>query len=238
MSSPSPDDPERAAFLDAAAQIGAAFDSLTPDFFAEPWPDWFTEIVSRFCGVFMPQLRLDDFQNNPVEFFGRATALQLEMTKILTGLDWSKYFEQGDAERLAELSPALIEAERANIKEIQARAMDLSVDQSLTFLGAQGKSVENEGSTKALMRCETSITLKVCYFLMSNRRVVENREVATVGELFGRFYEWIGKGDAVAETFYKTNTNVHASMKAQFQKICSECGVRLSTRGRPRANLD
>ena len=237
MSSPSGNKRELAAFLAAANRIAGSSDE-SGLLFAKRWPDWFEKVLLRLAGVLLPELPLSDLRENPVKFFANLGALQLDMTTRFEAADLAEFSATPALKKLCKQLHGANKADHAAIKETQSRAMDLPKNGKLTFIAAQGTTVKNQTAAKVIRRIQTSPTVKICFFLILNRGVIENRKVATVGELFGRFYEWLGKNKDKVKSFYKKNASAEVSMKAQFQKICSECGVRLSTRGRPRVNLD
>jgi hypothetical protein len=231
MSSPSGNKRKRAAFLAAANQIAVITDKA--GVLDKPWQDWFEKVCFRLARVFVPELPLTDFQQNPEKFFGTLAGLQMDVAKHFEAADLTEFSATPALRKLRQQFRAAIKADHDAIKETQSRAMDLPVAGRLTFNAALGTTVKNELAAQVIQRIQTSPTVKICLFLILNRRAIEERKFGTAGKCFEAFRKTSFGREGLAG-----NGDPMLSMKAQFQKICSESGVRFSNRGRPRANLD
>ena len=241
MSSPSGDKRKLAAFVAATNQIGGSSDR--DGLLDKPWPDWLEKVLFLLARVFVPELSFSDFRENPAKFFGTLAGLQMDMAGRLEGADLTEF---SATPALKQLRKDICEASKADlvaVKETQPRAMDLPGDGRLTFNAALGTTVENQTAGQVLQRVQSSPTVKICFFLILSRRLIESlilnrnaiesRKFGSVGILFELFRKTSFGREGPAG-----NGEPSLSMKAQFQKICSECVVRVSNRGRKRANLD
>ena len=207
----------------------------TPAFaetFAEPWPDWMCKMGVRITRIVAPQI-IEAAKRGDDEFmFGQVVAAEMLMVELLEKMDvireirklnepcWGFILEQ----------LAIIGGPEANrLKAVKKAAADLPVKHSASFFKSVGDGLKKNVLDDSLERTSSSTTVLICFFLMVHRVPIEKRAFKNVTQLAERFLklrELLGEMPAEKEA-------IRASIMAQFRKICSEAGLKLSPRGRP-----
>jgi len=104
------------------------------------------------------------------------------------------------------------------------------------FYEAYAQSVRKNSTKQSLQRLEDSNTAKICFFLLCMRPHIEARKFRSVSELVSLFIR-IEELDSERKRFLKENDAARRSLEGQFRDICSEDGLKLRTKGRPRKIL-
>lgn len=122
--------------------------------------------------------------------------------------------------------------EAKRLKAVKNAAADLPVEHSASVFKSLGDGLKKNVFDDLLERTSSSTTVLICFFVMAHRVPIEKRVFKNVTQLAERFLklrELVGEMPAEKEA-------VRASIMAQFRKICSQDGLKISTRGRPPKN--
>jgi hypothetical protein len=199
----------------------------------EPWPTWLTKIVLRLARVFAPSLTADDFRANRERFegFGLAFVTQCleEARKVdKAALPNNPLFDGVKA--------ALEEMEAVDAPKLEAAlraATDLPTEAAGEVFAAYGEGLKKGVAKFGIDRLRDNNTAQVCLFLIFARPWIEGKTVMSVTELFQSFMK-IREAFPGQREFFARHPNARTSLERQFRNICSEEGVKVRQRGRPR----
>jgi hypothetical protein len=200
---------------------------------AEPWPQWFKNVVARFTRVFAPDFTLKDFVERPEHVYGHVAAFELILAKAAQEINLDEIPDRKEFRPIKRALERFRTDEFAQISKTVAAAHELPAKQMTTFFTAYGDGLRTDTAGYGINRLEDSKTVQICFFLMCMRPWIEAKKVSTVTELF-KWYMKFQELDETAKDFFKKNPASLVSLRAQFRKICSEDKVKLRGRGRPR----
>ncbi|MDR3406622.1 MAG: hypothetical protein P4L99_29320 [Chthoniobacter sp.] len=221
--------------VEAFREVADRLASDTPAFeavFAEPWPDWMVKMAIQFSRISAPEVMKAAKTGDDEKMFGHIAAAESQMVDLLKEL---KVIEQLKAENdprwkfMEEQLEIVAGPEAARINETLKAAADLPLQHGGSFFKAYGDGLANGAFEQTLDRVNSSTTAQICMFTMMQRLAIEKKvfkNVTQLAEVFLKLKELTG--EIAAEKLA-----VRASITAQFRKICSEAGLKLSSRGRP-----
>jgi hypothetical protein len=200
---------------------------------AEPWPSWFQKVVLRLTRVFLPTLKAAEFKKNRERFEGYGLAFVKRLveetgkvdTKTLpTGpvFDWVK----AELQTISSLVPEKLE------NALHA-ASALPSELGGEFFAAYSDGLKKDTFKLALQRLGDSQTAQICLFLVFARPWIEADKIVSVTVLFETFMK-IKEQFPGQREFFERHDEAHRSLEAQFRNICSEDGLKVRGRGRPR----
>ena len=223
----------------------------------EPWPDWLTRILRRMARTYAPQLDADDLKNRPWIFEGYAMAGQFLLAKVLKGVNLSAFPESEYLEAIKKTyhgtgvlevwtpSEILVTAQSntnqtlhtlPQIYDTIAEAARQPVKEATQFFEAFGDGLKRQMALNSVKRLRDSNTVKICMFLMGLRPAIEAGKFRTVSELIDVYYYLLDGNEKRCEE--ENKSAVRKSFELQFQKICTEDGLKLAGRGRPRKTAE
>ena len=234
-----------------------AVDSLSTGMEAllgDPLPTFVIPLVTRFIRVFCPEMAFAKFMDNPEGFHGIGLAVMLELYKTAEAIELTAFPPHPFLDALKEGLRSLRISELPKIKRAISAAHDLPPVESRRFLA--GLSIGLGNSTGGTLtetvreRIVGGNSCQICVFLLANCRVIALREVKSITELWKRFIlvkrlfnpKWGMEEIAVRTRPSKTlkdagnSGRILKSWEHQFRKICSEDGIKLAAKGRPRKN--
>jgi hypothetical protein len=223
----------REKFLKAADAV--AKDDGPDPWTAEPWPDWFENVIIRLARVFIPTLKREDFKKNRERFEGYGLAFVTELVEGAQKVETGKFPE---GEVFASLKTELERIGIVEAKRVQATlraAASLPRKESLEFFTAYVNGLRQHSGTEALNRLVDNQTAQICLFLIFARPWIEAKTVATVTVLFKSFMN-IREAFPGQKEFFRKNPNARRSLEQHFRKICTADKVKLASRGQPRRN--
>jgi len=216
---------------DALAQDTPAFAQV----FAEPWPDWMIKLAIRFTNIAAPQI-IDAAKRGDDEFMhGQVVAAEMQMVDQLKEFNVVSEIEKlGDSRWnfMVEQLEILAGPEAKRLRAVKQAAADLPSAHSASFYESLGDGLIRNVLVDTVERIDSSTTASICLFVIMLRVPIENRQfknVTQLAELFLKLRE-------LAVRMPAEKLAVRASITAQFRKICSEAGLKLSKRGRPPKN--
>jgi len=224
------------------------------EFLGDPLPPFVIPLVTRFIRVFCPEMTFAKFMDNPEGFHAIGLAILLELYKTAEAFESSALPPHPFLDALKEALRILRTSELPKVKRAISAAQDLPPVESKRFLA--GLSIGLGNSTGGTLtdtvreRIVGGNSCQICVFLLAHCRVIERREVKSITELWKRFVlvkrlfnpNWGREETAVRKRPSKTlkdagnNGNILKSWEHQFRKICSEDGIILAAKGRPRKN--
>ena len=225
---------KRSKFLRAAEKL--EYKGLYSRSFAEPFPDWFEGVALRFARVFVPELRFRDVVENPERFFGYVAgyaadlldrAKNVKLSEIPRGKNWKLVRKE---------ILAIRKNGPANLRRLKRAVAELPRRMESEFYDAYAQSVRKNSTKQSLQRLEDSNTAKICFFLLCMRPHIEARKFRSVSELVSLFIR-MEELDSERKRFLKESDAARRSLEGQFRDICSEDGLKLRTKGRPRKIL-
>jgi len=200
---------------------------------AEPWPSWFQKVVLRLTRVFLPSLKVADFKLNRERFEGYGLALLARLAQEASKVDTTKLPNEASFEALkAEVNAIATGVSEGVQKALQAATM-LPMEGAAEVLAAYADGIKKDTFTFAKDRLGDSQTAQVCLFLIFARPWIETRRIASVTALFDTFVR-IKEAFPGQKEFLCQHPQVRRTLEAQFRNICSEDGIKIRGRGRPR----
>jgi hypothetical protein len=225
---------KRSKFLRAAERL--EHDSVYSAVFTDPFPDWCGQVVLRFARVFLPELKVRDVTERPETFFGHVAAFVADLVERAKTVKLSEIprGRLGKVIRQEILSIRKVGPER--LRELKRVVAELPADAENKFYKAYVESVENDCVTRSLSRLDESNTAKICFFLLCMRVHIEAGKFRSVSELL-RLYVKFEELDPQRKAFFEEKPRALRNLEGQFRDICSEDGLKLRGKGRPRKIL-
>jgi hypothetical protein len=202
---------------------------------AEPWPEWFQNVVMRMVRVFIPTLKRGDFKNKRERLEGYGLAFMSELAEEVTNIDTSKFPKKPLFAALKRELRSIETEEGKKINRALHAAVDLPAEQRKDFWSAYSDGRKKRSFHMAMQRLRDNQTAQICLFLMSMRPFIEDKKIPTVSALFENFMQ-IKQAFPGQKVFFLNNPNARRSLEQHFRKICTEDKVKLAGRGQPRRN--
>jgi hypothetical protein len=229
-----------------------SFGAEADEALAEPWPDWLLRLATRFVRVFSPEFTLEDFRNRRDHFDGILNGVLFAQFKAAEDLDLSQWPQNPLLDVAKECLVFARTTELKRMKRSLVLAAELQTAKARDFFSGFGRAVSLEGGQSVADaikdRLEQGQSALICLFLLMNREVIEKRMVPTITELwkcfviFKRLFNprWCEGQEVLGQKLKKAKADggdaarVFASTEQQFRNICSEDGIKLGGKGRPR----
>lgn len=194
-------------------------------------PAWFFKVAERLQRSYAPELKPELLKINAPSALGSTCAT--EFTFAGSFLD----FETEDLpyERFSLTNPdALLIRLRLvdelnTLKQQIVAALDSPFEDAAEFFIAFGEGLKRKAAFESMARAGDSRTVQICLFLIFEGRAIEAGHYSSVSQLAIEFIKRMKRAGGIAD-----NASVEAAVTEQFRKICSEDGIRLRGRGRPR----
>jgi len=221
-------------FLKAAEQLEyeSVYSANLPDIEA----DWTENVVMRFARVFMPELTVRDAREKPEKFFGYVAAFVSQLIELAKKVKLSEIPRTKFGKILRREILAIRTVGPGKLRRLKQVAAELPQIPETEFFTAYVESVEKGTVDRALNRLIDSNTAKICFFLLLMIPHIRARRFHSVSELL-RVFMQIEELDEDRKKFLKQNEGVRRTLEQQFRDICSEDGLRLRGKGRPKKIL-
>jgi len=224
---------KRGEFLRMADEV--AKDSEPDPWTAEPWPDWFQNVVLRLTRVFIPTLKREDLKKNRERFEGYGLAFVSQLMEEARKVDTTKFPENPVFEWLKSVVENIATVEAPKIQAALHAAIALPTAESAEVFAAFAKGLKKHTADFAIKRMADNQTAQICLFLIFARPSIEAKKVPTVTVLFEKFMK-IKEAVPGQKEFFRNNADARRSLEQHFRKICTTDKVKLAGRGQPKRN--
>lgn len=225
---------KRSKFLRAAEKLESIGGKLN-GFHREP-PDWFWNVVLRFARIYAPELQIHDLDEKPEKFFGHFASFVADLVDRAKEVKISEIPRTKQLKWLRDELMALRKDGPRRLRELKRIVAELPLERESEFYNAYSETERNDSVEEAMQRLNDSNTVKICFFLMCMGPFIAAKKFRTVGDLVRAFMQ-LEELDPARKQFLKENDSTRRSLVGQFRDICSEDGLRLSGRGRPKKIL-
>lgn len=225
---------KKSNFLRAAERL--EHESVYSAVFADPFRDWCIQVVLRFARVFLPELKHRDVIDSPETFFGYVTAFVADLVERARRVKLSEIPRGKLGKLIRQEILSIRKVGPGRLRELKRAVAELPADAENKFYKAYVESIGNDSVTRALGRLNDSNTAKICFFLLCMRLHIEAKKFRSVSDLL-RFFIKLEELDPERKAFFYENPRALRSLEGQFRDICSEDGLRLRGKGRPRKIL-
>lgn len=208
-------------------------DDETDPWTAEPWPEWFRKVVLRLTRVFIPSLKGADFKRNRERFEGYGLAFIARIVEEAGKVDATKLPNDRKFAGLKQEIKAIRTLGARRLQKALQAATALPVDSAREVFGAYADGLKNDTFRFAMNRLSDSQTAQICLVLIFARPWIESKKVPSVTALFETFIK-IKEAFPGRKEFFRGHPEARRSLEAQFRNICSQDGVKIRSRGRPR----
>jgi hypothetical protein len=200
---------------------------------AEPWPEWFRKVVLRLTRVFIPSLKVTDFKRNRERFEGYGLAFVARLVERAATVDTTKLPDDPKFAGLKEEIKTIATVVAGRVQKALQAATALPVDVGGKVFAAYADGLEKDTFGFAMNRLKDNQTAQICLLLIFARPWIESKKVGSVTALFETFMK-IKEAFPGQKQFFDSHPPARRSLEAQFRNICSEDGIKLRSRGRPR----
>ncbi len=200
---------------------------------AEPIPEWLNNVALRFTRTCCPSLKLEDVKTNPARFHGLCAGIFFSLGKMAEETEIPDLPDNPLAGEIRKQFDLMKQSEMPAIREAVSEAHTLPHDVACEFFASFAKGASGEAVCYSLERMGDNHTVQICLFLMSVRPWIDAKKVRNIAELLTCYRKILR---ACGDKFFDENPRAWANFSAQFRNICSEDGLRIANRGRPRKN--
>lgn len=248
-------DPE-ALYQNAADKLGSLANPYEEAMAREPWPEWQSKMAKRMARTFSPHLKAEDLKDQRHKFDGYVAASEFALTKCQEGLNFSAIPEaeflaairkqhngKGILELVAEAElfeqmkqsrEHALNVELPQLYETISAAARLPLKEAAEFFEAFGDGLKRQMGLHSVQRLGDSPTVQICLFTISCRPLIEDTVFQTITELID-FYFYLR--DKEGEKISQNALAQRIAFARQFRRICTEDGLKLAGRGKPRKAL-
>jgi hypothetical protein len=200
---------------------------------AEPWPAWFQKVVLRLTRVFIPSLKVADFKRNRERSEGYGLAFVARLAEEAGRVDTTKLPDNPKFAGLKEEVETIATVVAGRVQKALQAAIALPIDGASEVFAAYADGLKKDTFRFAMNRLSDNQTAQICLFLVFARPWIESKKIGSVTALFETFMK-IKEAFPGQEEFFRAHPQARRSLEAQFRNICSQDGVKIRSRGRPR----